>query len=333
MEFFQFENILDTVQLLISMAYLIILLRDYRYNTFLPDETTQYNSLLFYVQYIGSPVNENALLFIMGTLFWIKGFVQLRYFEIFGALYQILGLLLQELFSYCTFYLSVLFIYAIIGVVLFNDLPEFQNLWYAGFTLFKATLKDYDVNIMDGTRVGTLIGYIYFNSYLILNITLLVNLIIAQLAYAYKKYNRERNVHFLLSTLQVREVSEVDAKNKYSAVISAPFPLNILNIVLGSIVLAAKNKYANLALLHFYYLPLVLSLAVIFQVYQILIGPFVYIKMVAHKWALVMAASSSKTKMRTMERFLGFLLFLFFGPSLIICNFWSDLVWFFVHCY
>ena len=129
---------------------------------------------------------------------------------------------------------------------------------------------------MDDARVGHLIGYIYFNSYLILNITLLINLIIAQLAYAYKKYNRERNVFYLLSTLQVREISEVDPKNKYSAVVSAPFPLTILNILFGSIVLAAKNKYVNLALLHFYYLPLVLCMAAVFQVYQLIIGPFCF---------------------------------------------------------
>ena len=87
MKYFQFENLLDTVILLISMAYLTILLRDYRYNTFLPNTTYTDESLLFFKQYIESPVNENALLCIMGTLYWIKAFVQLRYLEVFGALY------------------------------------------------------------------------------------------------------------------------------------------------------------------------------------------------------------------------------------------------------
>jgi hypothetical protein len=46
------------------------------------------------------------------------------------------------------------------------------------FTLFKSTIKDYDIYVMAGARVGDIIGYIYFNSYLILNVTLLVNLIV-----------------------------------------------------------------------------------------------------------------------------------------------------------
>jgi len=35
MKYFQFENVLDTILLFIGMAYLIILLRDYRHDTFL----------------------------------------------------------------------------------------------------------------------------------------------------------------------------------------------------------------------------------------------------------------------------------------------------------
>lgn len=135
------------------------------------------------------------------------------------------------------------------------------------FTLFRATIQDYSIYMMAGSRVGDLIGYIYFNSYLIVNITLLINLIVAQLAYAYKKYNRERNVFYLLSTLSVREVSESDDKDKYSSVVSVPFPLSVLNIPLGSVVLAAKSPFLNKLLLHLYYLPVVLVTSVLFMLY------------------------------------------------------------------
>jgi Ion transport protein len=87
--------------------------------------------------------------------------------------------MIRELIIFVGYYLSVLFIYSIVGVVLFNDLPLFNNLPEAMFTLFRATIKDYDIYAMQGCRVGDIIGYIYFNSYLILNITLLVNLIVA----------------------------------------------------------------------------------------------------------------------------------------------------------
>ena len=58
MKYFQFENVLDTVMLFVGMAYLIILLRDYRYNTFLADRTYRDDAILFFYQYTDSPVKE-----------------------------------------------------------------------------------------------------------------------------------------------------------------------------------------------------------------------------------------------------------------------------------
>jgi hypothetical protein len=109
------------------------------------------------------------------------------------------------------------------------------------------------------------IANIYFNSYLVFNLIFLMNLIVAMLAYSYKKHHKQRVVLYLLSTLSVREISEAD--EKYSAVISAPFPLNLLNLVLGSIVLGAKNPKVNLILLHLYFIPVNLVCLVIFTVY------------------------------------------------------------------
>jgi hypothetical protein len=95
-----------------------------------------------------------------------------------GDLYQIMVKLVKELMIFCCYYASVLFIYSIVGVVLFSDLYEFNDLPAAMFTLFRSTIKDYDINVMAGCRIGDLFGFVYFNSYLISNVTLLVNLIV-----------------------------------------------------------------------------------------------------------------------------------------------------------
>ena len=87
-------------------------------------------------------------------------------------------LLMKELLIFSLYYTSVLFIYGIVGVVLFSDVPQFEDLASAMFTLFRSTIKDYDIYVMHGCAAGDVIGYIYFNSYLILNVTLLVNLIV-----------------------------------------------------------------------------------------------------------------------------------------------------------
>lgn len=185
--------------------------------------------------------------------------------EITGSLYQILIKLMRQLIIFCMYYFSVLFLYSIVGVVLFNDIPEFADLAAAMFTLFRSTIKDYNIYVMQGAAVGDIIGYVYFNTYLILNVTLLVNLIVGQLAYAYKKYQKKGDVLMLLYTLSVRDVSEAD--EKYSSVVSVPFPLTLCNLVFGSIVLGAKSPFLNLCLLHFYFLPVMLVCLALFMVY------------------------------------------------------------------
>ena len=102
----------------------------------------------------------------------------MSYLKITGDLYQILIKLVRQLIVFVMYYTSVLVLYAIVGVVLFNDVEEFHDLFAAMFTLFRSTIKDYDIYVMNNADVGPIIGYIYFNSYLILNVTLLANLII-----------------------------------------------------------------------------------------------------------------------------------------------------------
>ena len=179
-------------------------------------------------------------------------------------MYEVVRLLLGELLTFLFFYISVLFLYAIIGVIVFRDMQEFDSIQSALFTLFRASLGDYDLTILN-QAVKHYLGAIYFNSFVIVNIILLVNLIVAQLANGYKRVNKDRNVHWLLQTLSVREVSEAD--DKYSAVISAPFPISVLNLIIGSIVLAAKSATLNRRVLHLYFLPVLCGSLTCFLTY------------------------------------------------------------------
>ena len=52
-------------------------------------------------------------------------------------------------------------------------------------------------------------------------------------------------VFFLLETLSVREVSEAD--EKYSAVVCPFFPVNMLNLTAGTLVLSNKSPKINRA--------------------------------------------------------------------------------------
>ena len=81
-------------------------------------------------------MNEHALLLIIAILLWIKAFVQLKWIESTGALYSIVLMLVYELLTFCVFYFAILFLYTMIGMVLFRNFEEFSSFRAAIFTLF-----------------------------------------------------------------------------------------------------------------------------------------------------------------------------------------------------
>lgn len=164
-----------------------------------------------------------------------------------------------------------------------------------------------------------------------LNVILFLNLIVAQLANAYKKLKKRGKVFYLLTTLSVREISEAD--DKYSSVISVFFPISTLNLVFGSIVLAAKSPTFNLVMLHIYFLPVILVVLTIFIAYQAIILPFAYIKVVGHKFALMVSGPSGSGDQTTLDRFGNAILFIIIGPILLTFSAIVDIFWFLAHVY
>ena len=72
MKFAQAENLIDVFLFLCGTVYLIIILRDYRYDTFLKSYSTEEEAKIYFDNYTTSPVFENLLLVIIGVLFWVK---------------------------------------------------------------------------------------------------------------------------------------------------------------------------------------------------------------------------------------------------------------------
>lgn len=138
---------------------------------------------------------------------------------------------------------------------------------------------------MQYSRISAFLGYLYFIVFLLLNLILIVNLIVGQLAYAYKQYSKKRDILMLLSTLSIREVSEAD--EKYSAVVSTPFPLSLANFLFAGILFGTKSIGLNIFVLNLYFLPIFVVILVLFVVYQVVALPFCYIKIVGHKFALM----------------------------------------------
>lgn len=136
---------------------------------------------------------------------------------------------------------------------------------------------------------------------------------------------------YLLETLSVREVSESD--NKYSAVVSAPYPVNMLNMSLGVFVLTVKSPFFNKILLHIYFIPTMLTCLGLFILYQAIILPFAYVKLFFHKFALVIKNPTGIGAKTRSNRFSYAILFMFAGPFILLINAFVDIFWFLRHLY
>jgi len=131
--------------------------------------------------------------------------------------------------------------------------------------------------------------------------------------------------------LSVREVSEAD--EKYSAVISVFFPLSSLNLIFGSIVLVAKSPMFNLIMLHIYFFPVMIVVLTLFILYTIAILPLAYLKIVGHKFALMVKGPTGTGSVTTLDRFGSAVLFFLIGPYILIMNAVVDIFWFIAHVY
>ena len=99
----------------------------------------------------------------------------------------------------------------------------------------------------------------------------------------------------------MREISEAD--DKYSAVVSVFFPMSALNLVFGSIVLVAKSPSFNVFVLHLYFFPVMLICLAFFIIWQVIILPFAYLKVVGHKFALMICGPTGAGSATTLDRF------------------------------
>ena len=106
----------------------------------------------------------------------------------------------------------------------------------------------------------------------------------------------------------------------------------MLNFILGSVVLAAKSPGLNELILHLYFLPVVIGSFVCFTVYQVIILPFTYVKMVFHKWALLKAPKGMGSA-SFLDRALQAILFMILGPIALVLNVLVDIFWFLIHVY
>lgn len=191
--------------------------------------------------------------------------------------------------------MSFLLLFALIGSLLFRDLPDFSTFGGSLVTLINGAWGNFDYTKMQYSSYSAAVGYIFIIIFAVLIVMIITNFLVPILANTYSQYTFGRKTMMLKETLAVRAITESDGKR--SALISGMSPLHILNYLTSFLIFCPRNpEIGNQITLHIYYLPVAIVVTLIYIIYTAAIIPLCYIKMIPHKFALIYGKKSSKVK-------------------------------------
>lgn len=185
-------------------------------------------------------------------------------------------------------------------------------------TIFEHTWGEFNFSDVKNGRFGSEVGYIFMVIVAIILIIVLANFLIAIFTSKYYDFLRNEKAIMMQEALILRHVTEAD--DSHSALISGAFPINGLNWITPPFMFLPQSpKKANEIILHIQYVPIMIVLTVLFVVYNIIIWPVTYLKLIPHKFALIFKKNVAYTG-NASNRLGSFLLILFFGPVILFLN-------------
>ena len=229
--------------------------------------------------------------------------------------------------------LAEILIFAAVAHLLFQELDTYKNYYNTLLTLFPAAIGSFDFSDIDDSSIGSEAGKAFLACFLLVNNLLVFANFIALLVVVYKNREKYSVIFFSYTTLSLRPVSLANEKN--SCLVSAPVPLNGLHFLHMPILLSIDDESAikmNNIILHIIYVPIVCIQVLFFILWNIVLGPVVYVKIFLHKMTISFTYSRIYRDERN-NKFLYGIAWVLMGPPILILNLCRDTVIFVIHLY
>lgn len=123
----------------------------------------------------------------------------------------------------------VMVIFASIGNLLFYTEHGYETFYDTMVTLFSSALGEFDMNGLDNSNKGKLVGEVYIISFIILCNILTLNLLIAILAGTYALLEKQKLVLYINEILKLRPSLQYDQVG--SGLVSTFSPWNFFPLV------------------------------------------------------------------------------------------------------
>jgi uncharacterized integral membrane protein len=187
----------------------------------------------------------------------------------------------------------------------------------------------YDFDDLSSTAKNQYIADAFLVLFIVLFNILLLNLLIAILSSTYAMLEGEKLVLYINEILKLRSTLEYD--KQCSALVSSFPPYNIIALLFSPFIMIKKEPVTlNLVLFHIEYAPLLLILLIVFIAGNLVLIPFAYIKGI---YVNLQQLWSNKVEGNLPYRCLRLLVWLLFGPIILLMNLVADIIAFIMHLY
>ncbi|CAI2363473.1 unnamed protein product [Moneuplotes crassus] len=331
MYFYTIETLIDVCIFGLFLNFIILTYRVDLEGTWFVNYSDCREAEIFIDGFLNSGVNEGIAITLCGIFLWIRVAFSLRLMPYVGPLMMLFIHSIKYIVGFAMLFSATVIIVALIGTLIFQDLPAFNRVDDSLNTIFNNIWGLFQFNDAKGGRFGSEIGYIYMMAIVVILIIILTNFLIAIFASRYDKFMKNEKSIMMQEALYLRPVME--ASGNHSSLISGAFPLHGLNWATSPFMFFPRNpKLPNLIILHILYLPVAIVVTILFIVYNILILPLAYLKLIPHKFALIFKKEVTHSG-NTANRVGSFVLILVFGLFILALNFCVDTYYFVIHLY
>jgi len=122
------------------------------------------------------------LLAVTAGLFWLKVILLLNLTRTFGPLIKIITSMMKDIIIFSGLWGIQMVFFACIGILMFGELPVYESFYDTMVMLFESAIGSWDFSIYDDLSIGKIYGEIYHIIYLMVNLILFLNLVIAILS-------------------------------------------------------------------------------------------------------------------------------------------------------
>eukprot|EP00347_Sterkiella_histriomuscorum_P018923 403343649 len=248
-----------------------------------------FNKLQVFVHNAVEEVSENIfkfdiLLAVHTSFLWMKVMLLLKLTRSFGPLLKIIEHMVHDFIYFCIIWGINLIFFTFLGMLLFSEIELFKSFQNTLIMLIQSSLGQWDLTMYDDLSFGEIFGKIYHLVFLIVNLVMLLNLMIAILSTTFT------NMHQLKLALYYDEIIEAIPQYKYdkvygSLICSIP-PFNILMLPTSIIYFFIKDKdklaRINSFLVKIAFAPKILLITPIFIAGNVLFLPFAYLATVSY---------------------------------------------------